>query len=357
MDKNPRLVERFVEAQDRLVLQASDLSLETVASMVDRGSIDVAPEFQRRERWGIPQQSSLIESFLLNVPVPPVYLAEDDFGTYSVIDGKQRITTIRDFMRDKLILQDLETFTDLESLRFSDLPRQLRNALEVRPYLRVVTLLKQSDPELKYEVFTRLNKGGEPLNAQEIRNVAFRGPLNDLVYRLAENEFLRRQLKIRDRTSSAFREMDDAEFVLRFLTLREHWQDFTGSLRRSMDDFMRKHKSATPDGLAGLGGAFTSAIGTCERVWDDLAFKRPTADDWRQQFLAGMYDAQMIAVSIVGAATIERAAARREAVVARTKELFVNDREFEEAVRRGTNTPSRIVYRVSRMRDLLLSMA
>ena len=192
-----KITEVFNRAQDRLVLQAADLSLETLASMVESLAIDTSPEFQRRERWDSAQQSSLIESFLLNVPIPPVYLSEDDFGTYSVIDGKQRLTTIHKFMRDKLKLTELEAFRSLEGAKFSDLPTPLKNALRVRPYLRVVTLLKQSDPKLKYEVFTRLNCGGEPLNPQEIRNVVFRGKLNDLLVELSKRDFLKSQLKIK----------------------------------------------------------------------------------------------------------------------------------------------------------------
>ena len=73
------IIERFELAQNRLVLQASDLSLQTIAQMVLEKSIDASPEFQRRERWGPEKRSALIESFLLNIPVPPVYLAEDEF--------------------------------------------------------------------------------------------------------------------------------------------------------------------------------------------------------------------------------------------------------------------------------------
>ena len=151
------------------------------------------------------QQSALIESFILNIPVPPVYIAEDDFGRYSVIDGKQQISAITAFLGGELRLGSLESFPELNGLQFADLPEEIRNALSVRPYVRVVTLLKQSDPELKYEVFTRLNKGGESLNAQEIRNVAFRGPLNDMIYKLAEQAFLKRQLKIANEKSPAYR--------------------------------------------------------------------------------------------------------------------------------------------------------
>ena len=216
---------RFEEAQDRLVLQASDLSLEAVAGMVEAEAIDIKPEFQRRERWTSRQASALIESFLLNIPVPPVYLAEEDFGRYAVIDGKQRLGAIRDFMKGEFSLVGLSRFSEIDGMRFRDLPPGLRNALQVRPYLRVVTLLRQSDPAVKYEVFHRLNSGGEPLNAQEIRNVIFRGALNDLIIEMSSESFLRAQLKIKDQRSQAYRSMQDVEYVLRFLTHAEYDKD------------------------------------------------------------------------------------------------------------------------------------
>ena len=104
------VIKRFKRAQDRLVLQASDLSLGTIGSMVEREAIDVSPDYQRRERWSREKQAALIESFLLNVPVPPVYLSEDEYGKYSVVDGKQRITAIHAFMKDELRLHNLEEF-------------------------------------------------------------------------------------------------------------------------------------------------------------------------------------------------------------------------------------------------------
>ena len=97
--------------------------------MVDGGAIDIQPQYQRRARWSNEKRSALIESFLLNIPVQPIYLAEDDYGVYSVIDGKQRITAIRDFMRDDFALTKLEDFVDLVGRRFSQLPRELSNAL------------------------------------------------------------------------------------------------------------------------------------------------------------------------------------------------------------------------------------
>jgi hypothetical protein len=356
MASNKDIVERFERAQDALVLQASDLSLASISSMVDTLAIDVQPVFQRRERWDIRKQSALIESFLLNIPVPPVYLAEEEFGKYTVIDGQQRITSIHSYVTDGFPLTGLGRFAELTGLRFSQLPPELRNSLTVRPYMRAITILRQSNPTTKYEVFHRLNSGGQPLNAQEIRNVLFRGPLNDLLTALAEEEGLRRQLKIRDNRSSLYRAMVDVEFVLRFLTLCETWRGFSGSLRDSMDGFMARHGSASPEELASYREAFTRSLYGCLQIWGRHAFKRPDGGTWRDQALAGMYDAQMVALWELSDEDLALAAERSSKIVAETRTLF-RDEEFESAVRTATNTPSKIAYRVNAMIDLVRANA
>lgn len=347
------VIDRFISAQDNLVLQAADLSLETIANMAEKDAIDVAPSFQRRERWSIDKQSSLIESFLLNVPVPPIYLMEDDFGTYSVIDGKQRVTAIHRFMKGKMQLQGLKTFADINGCRFADLPRQLRNSLEVRPYLRVITLLRQSDENLKYEVFTRLNEGGEPLNAQELRNVIFRGPLNDLIISLGRHPFLKSQLKIRNEKSPSYQQMEDAEFVLRFMMLRGEWKNFSGDYRASMNDFMRLYRTPKNSKLGELEQSFKRSIDGVANIWGEAAFKRPSGKGWRDQMLAGMYDAQMVAVDAATDAELNRAIAKSDRIVQLTRDLFVHDDDFEESVRRATNTPNRVEYRITEILNLL----
>ena len=346
------IVKRFERAQNALVLQASDLSLETIAAMVQSQSIDIAPLFQRRERWDLFRQSSLIESFLLNIPVPPVYLSEDEFGRYSVIDGKQRITAIHDYMRNRYALSSLERFSELEGLKFQDLPEQLRNALMVRPYIRAITILRQSDKATKFEVFHRLNSGGQPLNAQEVRNVIFRGPLNDLIVHLSASPFLRKQLKIRDEKSSSYRDMTDVEFVLRYLTLREQWRTFSGDFRGSMDKFMSLHQKAGPKEISEYLVSFERSLRICEEVWGDHAFKRPDKETWRDQALAGMYDAQMLAVDSLTNQESAAAVNKKDRVVKATRDLFA-DPEFEASVRVATNTPARVQLRVNEMTKAL----
>jgi hypothetical protein len=225
----------------------------------------------------------------------------------------------------------------------------------LRPFLRVVTLLKQTNTTLKYEVFLRLNRGGESLNAQEIRNVAFRGNMNDAIYELADSSFLRNQLKISDEKSSAYRNMNDAEYVLRFLTLEEKFQNFSGSLVREMDDFMERNQLASTNKISASRTLFSEALDRCEQVWGEYAFKRPEGNGWRDQLLAGMYDAQMISISQIGQQNFNRAASHSGDVLRMTRDLF-DDENFDKAVRTGTNTPARISYRIERMTELLKSI-
>lgn len=346
---------RFDQSQSDLVLQASDFSLQGLKEMVDNDIIDLSPQYQRRERWEIERQSELIESFLLNVPVPPIYLAEEEYGIYSIIDGKQRITAVSDYLNNAFALKGLAAFPEINSARFRDLPKTLQSALRIRPYLRVITLLKQSHPQLKYEVFIRLNRGGIQLNNQEIRNVAFRGPLNDAIYSCAENRLLKAALKIDGPKSAAYQQMQDAEYVLRFLTLEKTWSTFTGSLSRSMDSFMLDHRNDPASEIGRLKDSFNTAIERTRNLWGDVAFQRWDGEKWRQQALAGLFDAQMIAASSLTANELAVAVGRSARVVQKTKELFGNP-EFEEAVRLGTNTPARLRYRVSETHKMLIGI-
>jgi hypothetical protein len=351
-----KVVEKFENAQDALVLQSSDLSLQTIAQMVLSGAIDVAPAYQRRERWGHEAQSKLIESFLLNVPVPPVYLAEDDFGTYSVIDGKQRITAISNYLRGEFELSGLENFSEVNGAKFENLPKPLQNALSIRPYIRVVTLLKQTNPELKYEVFMRLNTGGEPLLAQEIRNALYRGPFNDLLFSLGEAPFLREQLKIKTKRETPYKEMQDVEAALRFMCLTTEWKSFSGDMRRSLDAYAATHQNDSSAKLMSAKTKFENALKRCKALWGETAFRRYDISSYRDQFMSAVYDAQMIAATELTSSRFNVLLTKKPAVAAGTINLFKKDPKFVDSVRVSTNSPSKVTYRISRMKEMLSSV-
>lgn len=342
VDPNADPIATFRQAQDAAVLEVADQGLLTLANLVESGAIDISPQFQRRDRWNSEKQSRLIESFLSNIPVPPVYLSEDSeiLGSYAVIDGKQRLTSVASFFRDELVLRGLERFPMLNGMKYSQLPVQIKNPLGMKS-LRTTTLLRQSHPDLKHEVFLRLNTGGEILNHQEIRNVAYRGPLNELIYSLAENTFLRHQWKVFPQSSPAYRQMLDAEFVLRFFALCTGWRRFRGNLRATLDAFMLSNRFADRDWLESMRLTFEQCIETAEAIWGTQAFKRPGRD----QSLAGLYDAQMIALHELGPKKHQLLIAHRDQVKQQTDKLF-DKPVFDEAVRIGTNTPGRLSTRV-----------
>lgn len=179
--------------------------------------------------------------------------------------------------------------------------------------------------------------------------------MNNLIFRLAGSPFLRKQMKIVDDHSSAYRNMDDAEFVLRFLALAQQGRNFGGSLVRALDEFMAEHQNDTPSEISRTAARFTRALDWCERIWGDVAFKRPESNGWRDQFLAGMYDAQMLGVSELTEPVLHVAANASKSVILKTRALF-SDPEFEQAVRTGTNTPKRIAYRTEKISEMLESV-
>ena len=288
---------------------------------------------------------------MLNVPVPPVYLAEEARGVYAVIDGKQRLTAIVQFFNNEFGLTSLELRPELEGARFSDLAADAATALSMRP-LRAVTILRQTPDWVKHEVFVRLNRGGQPLNAQEIRNVAYAGPFNDKIIELATNPFLHRQLKITSPESSAYTDMSDVETVVRFFALATSWRKFGGSLRESLDSFMLEHHDSGPSRIMEFASRFERAINWCAEIWGHHSFQRHDGTQWRDQMIGGVYDAQMVAVDLLDDTQLGRLAARR--VVTATQQLF-RDPDFDTSVRLSTNTSARVRYRIMRMIDLLES--
>lgn len=344
-----KILHRFAESQNALVLQQSDLSLQSISDMVTSGAIDVSPKYQRRDRWDVEKESELIESFLLNIPVPPIYLAEDEYGIYSVIDGKQRVTAISKYLKNEFKLFKLQKFPEITGYSFDDLPVQLANALKIRPYIRVVTLLRQSDPDLKHEVFLRLNKAGVVLNSQEIRNVAYRGPFNDLLFELSSSEYLREQLKA-ENISKVYREMIDVQYVLRFFTVREYWQSFPGNMDAAMDSYMQTYHKVNSKRIAELSSLYVQSLEFCQAIWGEDGFKKPGGNS---RALQGFYDIQMVCSSLLTDAQRKKALRNKGKVVQSLVDLINTDQVFAESLSQFTSNTKSVAYRIGTFCDLL----
>jgi hypothetical protein len=345
----------FLEKKQRELLTSTiDYNLESLTTLITKRVIDLEPKYQRRFRWDDKRKSKLIESFLMNVPIPPIFLNEDDFGKYSVIDGKQRLSAINDFVTGKLTLKDLEVFKDLNGLNMFDLPIEFQNSVKIRATVRAIIILRQSDKDIKYEVFQRLNTGGVKLNAQEIRNSAFPGLLNDKILDLSEEKHFQKVLGIKSKTKSRiYQEMKDAELILRFFALRKNWATYGGGLKTVLDKFLDENKSIKADKVSELENEFKSTLELVETIFGtEGAFRRwiPQSNKWKQQISAPIFDMQMFALY---GKNKEKLILKKANIISDFKTLFSSDQTFIESIESSTASPQRFLYRVKKLQEIL----
>lgn len=298
---------RYAKGEIRIVTEQARYPLAGILSMLqetvasERGLREprykLDPEYQRRHRWSAERKSRLIESFLINVPVPPVFLYERDLARFEVMDGRQRLTALSDFYADKFALTGLQYWSDLDGRRYSELPSKVRDGID-RRYISSIILLKETaatDEQaamLKKMVFERLNSGGVKLASQETRNAVYDGPLNKLCLELSDNDKFRRMWGIPlepapeeekdadeemddavDEPTTAgtrmFEKMEDVELVLRFFAYRKIG-DFKAGLNK-ISEFLDRFLVAGnkfPD--AGLAEYRTMFVATVDFLWDVL---------------------------------------------------------------------------------------
>jgi len=207
-------------AERRVYTQPYDLVVQSLMDQIKNGTIflqplSARPGFQRRYVWGNPLASRLIESILLNVPIPPCYLSQNAEYELDVIDGQQRLMSIWRFMENEFALVGLEVYQELNGCRFHKLPANLQRKLKTHT-LRLVAVTNESHPDVKFDVFQRLNTNTVPLNAQELRNCMFRGALNELLKDVVTYSPWLRIL----RKKRADKRMRDEELALRFFSFQ-----------------------------------------------------------------------------------------------------------------------------------------
>ena len=258
-------------------------------------------------------------------------------------------------MSGKLSLSNLEIFKDLNGLNFFDLPRAFQNSLKIRSTIRAIIILRQSDKDIKYEVFQRLNTGGVRLNAQEIRNSAFPGKLNDQIIDLSEKKLFRKLLGIKAKTKSRlYQEMKDVELVLRFLSLKDDWLNYSGGLKKILDSYMDVNKNMEEKQVDSLASEFLATIEKVEIIFgSNGSFRRwlPESKKWKQQVSAPLYDSQMFACYKKDP---EKIVASKDSILKDYKKLFSNDDDFIESIESSTATPARFLYRTKKLNEIIM---
>ena len=185
----------------KIDIQVKSISISTLQSRLKNDELDLTPDFQRQANvWDQKRKSRLIESVLLRIPLPSFYLSEDDDGVYAVVDGLQRLCTLFHFMDHaelnrvtgaKLVplrLKDLQYLKELEGCSFTELDRKFQRRISELEI--TANIIRPGTPAaVKFNVFARLNQGGMPLNAQEIRNAIYSGNWRRKLREMAESNF------------------------------------------------------------------------------------------------------------------------------------------------------------------------
>ena len=238
----------------RLVTQSYDLSINTLVEQWEDETLSL-PEIQRQYVWDNARASRLIESLLLNVPIPVVYFAETADLKYLVIDGHQRILSVVRFLDNQFPLNGLRILGELNRKRFHQLSERDQRQIRTR-VIRAIIISVDSDPMMAFEVFERLNTGSIALNAQEVRNSTHRGPMNELIKELADNSAFRLGIG----TSRPRPRMVDNELILRYLALEHGWAGYRPPLKRFLNTYMKSANAWSEEELAAVASMFNYAV-------------------------------------------------------------------------------------------------
>ena len=275
----------------RLNIDTHDYPVEVIVKKILDRDIILRPQYQRDFIWDRKKSSLLIESILLNIPLPPIYLAEEDDGSLSVIDGLQRLTTFVEYFEDKFPLRNMEGegLIDLNKLTYSGLKKSFPKAKRIlnRGNIRTIVVNKDSDPDIKYDIFERLNSGSVKLNDQEIRNCIYHGPLNDIVmgsYDKENQEYKQDGLRHNEHLMSAMNLKKahsrylDAEVVLRMLAIIQYRDSLNSKYKSSMklliNDLMKEKGDSSTDEIQNLASIFNATMEKIYRVFEAKTFKR-----------------------------------------------------------------------------------
>jgi len=291
----------------KIYTEQSDPEIRGLYEKFTSGRLDIRPAFQRNEVWTDITSSLLIESALLDIPIPVIYLAEELNEKLSTIDGQQRLSAFFKFIRGKYALKGLEYHSELNGKHFKELDKTLQEKIKDTK-IRTIVIKKESDADLKYQIFERLNTGTVALVEQEIRNCVFRGKYNDTLKQLANNKeylFLLTQGS-KKREEKMKKRLDHIEHVLRFAAFYHKKYDMN-SLKKFLNNDMRIYSNDeifTKKEADALRKAFKTALSINKSLFGINAFRKYDNGNidnpngaWKPAFNIILYELSMVSLA------------------------------------------------------------
>ncbi len=338
-----------VSFKDAVVLNA-DWTIETINLQIKKGNIDLQPGFQRRVAWDNVRKSRLLESIIVGMPVPNIVLAEnrDHRGRFIVIDGKQRLAAISEYMEGAYKLKGLDIRKDLNDKFFLNLPPGDREYLE-NATLRSTVIRNWNDENFLYAIFFRLNSGSLPLSPQELRKALVGSNLLDAIetYLVGSKPF---KAIFGDKLDKRMR---DSELALRFLAFDKSLQDYRGDFKDFLDSTTRyfemdwkNRESEAKDSFQRLD----SALEMASTIFGNEAFKKWLGDRYERVINRALFDC---VTRFFSDSVVIRGAHGKEAEIVEAFKRLCLDRDFRDSIEKTTKSVNATFYRIDRWgRDL-----
>lgn len=359
-DENDTDEQDDLSGKRKIYTEQGDPEIDSLHKRFLKGRLNIQPGFQRQFVWDKVKSSRLIESALLDIPIPIVYLSEEKDGKENVIDGQQRLTSFFSFIDGKLPdnsefkLSGLKVFTDLNGKKFNQLSDELQDKITTYK-IRVIKFKKESDGDLQFEIFARLNTGSVPLNDQELRNCVFRGRFNELLKELSQDKDFKYLLGI----ATPDRRMKDRELVLRFASFHFYtYLNYSAPIKKFLNDSMEKYRNISPADESNLRVAFKNTIQIILSLLDKNAFKRFYRGDeknkngkWEpQKFNVSLFDILMYSFAREDKNTVFQNLDRvREALI----DLMTKDQDFIDSIELSTSSKKAVTTRFDKWRMTL----
>lgn len=329
----------------RLQTETYDFTISTIFDFLRKDKI-LVPDFQRRYVWTRALASRLIESLIIQCPIPVVYLDQENDGILKVIDGNQRLMSIRLFLENGFKLTGLKAFPDLNGFFYRELDPRFRSHIENRT-IRCITILKDTHPQIKFDVFERLNSGAVQLNPQELRHGLYHGALMDKLDELGEYGPWKELTRIKDD-----KRMRGAELILRFLALCFRLESYEKPLATFLNNFAQINRQNSSE-LEVFKETFISTVDIVQQVLDKSAFR--LLDDHclpEKNFNSAIFDAQM--VGFAHAKSVKKTISQTQRQEFLRKYLNLqNNKEYNRAISASTSDAPLVQTRVRMFRDLV----
>lgn len=352
--EEPQLEETITEPFDPTLIRVESklITIDLLVTRIREGELDLTPDFQRKSGiWTEKAQSRLIESILIRIPLPAFYMDATNDEKWLVVDGLQRLTTLRRFVvDDTLRLMELEFLKELNGKNFHQLSRSLQRRIK-ETQVTVYLIQEKTPSEVKFNIFKRINTGGLPLSPQEIRHALNQGAATRLLKKLADSPDFKRA------TDNGIRDdrMADRECVLRCLafTLTPPSEYRVKDLDSFLNERMTFLNRMSERDLADLEQGFYRSMRAARNLFGRFAFrKRYQSDGWRYPINKALFEVWSVNLNKLDDRELAVLEQRKNALNDKFKKLMA-DRDFENSISQGTGDIRKVRTRFSEVEKII----